>query len=753
MLSLDQVRDEILELMNSCGADPEKAQAGIQEVFYSLMCADQPFYLIYSDDSPLISPASSDAKNLYLRLFSHSELAEKYTRRTDTTYQEHSLLDILQISRWAFLGGAYGFVLNEGDRWIRISIPEFLFLFFSRIYGDASLCEKVCTEAIAFVNEVRRNNSYHYGMMMGEDGEWTGEVQSGLLPPLTIGDLFNVPADIIRVEKDGIPCAYSKEALQRALSLCGYTPPDLPPFHGDSYEDDPAGPSPFTEGKWRVKDPEELALYINRVSPEPDAPTPSKPKEVPVAVPVPPKEKKGLFSLFRRKKKSPAETEPDGKAEPVIPDTAVPVPAEPEKDQITEPPLQEEITPASLEPPADSFTEPNQIPDPDSKDSEPAETEFPDGGSAETSPEQEASLDGNPENASPKRKKTKQKAEREKKPWGKKGLILAGIAAVLLLTVGFFAVRHFRYQENLKSFRAYIASQDYANAYVLYQDVNFGSDADGYLAEEVDGLVLKYAGNEISAEELSASLNALSNFRSISQELEIAKLTASKLEESKNAYVTGKEAEDIYDRLFSWRQVVQLDAVNYAAVQQTVEDNESRYVDSLRADIEYYRTRSLEFAEERVDVLAYWYPENEYVPALVKEFSSTQSAPLSYYPIAVSSVRIRQEANSYWSLFINWSNLSVKTIDSICFSVVALGENGEVVTCEDAKGSWNIFDAQDPYRYEPGEEPSFNNYYWQGAFYGPDVRTVKLTAVNIEYRDGSAASYTSDIDLDSIQTN
>ena len=44
MLSLDQVRDEILELMNSCGADPEKAQAGIQEVFYSLMCADQPFY-------------------------------------------------------------------------------------------------------------------------------------------------------------------------------------------------------------------------------------------------------------------------------------------------------------------------------------------------------------------------------------------------------------------------------------------------------------------------------------------------------------------------------------------------------------------------------------------------------------------------------------------------------------------------------------------------------------------------------------
>ena len=47
MLSLDQVRDEILELMNSCGADPEKAQAGIQEIFYSLMCADFPSIFRY----------------------------------------------------------------------------------------------------------------------------------------------------------------------------------------------------------------------------------------------------------------------------------------------------------------------------------------------------------------------------------------------------------------------------------------------------------------------------------------------------------------------------------------------------------------------------------------------------------------------------------------------------------------------------------------------------------------------------------
>lgn len=763
MLTLDQVREEILDLMNTCGDDPEKAQLGIREIFYSLMCADQPFYLIYSDDTPLISPASSDEKNLYLRLFSHEELADKYTQRTGTDCREHSLLDILQVGRWAFLRGACGFILNEGDRWIRITIPEFLSLFFSRIYGDASLCETVCAETVAFINEVRRNGSYHYGMMMGEDGEWTGEVQEGLLPPLTIQNLFDIPADAVRVDKGGIPCSYSKETLKNALAMCGYTPPESPPPYESDYIDEFLDFSSFVEGEWRVEDPEELALSFTK-RPTQDDTTEIQTEEaenIPVAsaVPVSAKEKKGLFSFLRRKKKASAEAEPAGEAEPVLPDTAIPVPvdtATPEPESVEEPDdtAPEPAVPAEI---YDPFQELEKKTEPAGEESHASpfkkilnRKKSSQKDNEKPKPASNSTLTETPSKSQMDAEKS---GEKEKKLVGKKGWILVGILAVIFLTGGFFGIRYVQYQENLKSFRAYIASQDYASAYVLYQDAGFGGDADGYLTEEVDGLVLRYANNEISAEELSASLKALSNFRSIAQELEIAKLTASKLEESKNAYVTGKEAEDIYDRLFSWRQVVQLDAVNYAAVQQAVEDNESRYVDSLRADIEYYRTRSLEFAEERVDVLAYWYPENEYVPALVKEFTSTQSVPLSYYPIAISSVRIRQEANSYWTLYINWSNSSVKTIDSICFSVVALGENGEVVTCEDSKGKWTIFDAQDPYRYEPEEEPSFDNYYWQGAFYGPDVRNVKLTAVNIEYRDGSTASYTSDIDLDSIQTN
>lgn len=741
MLSLDRIREEILDLMNICETNPERAESGIQEIFFLLMSSDQPFYLSYAEESPVLSPAATDEKNLYLRLFSHEEVADKYASRTGTGHKEHSLLDILQIGHWAFLGGAYGFILNEGDRWIRIPIPDFIALFFSRIYGDESLCDRNCIEDILFINEIRRNGSYHYGMQMGEGGEWTGNVQVGLLPPLTISSLFDAPTDILRVDKEGTLFSYSKETLLKALLICGYEKENTKRPSGNDYVDDLMGPPSFVDGKWRIEEPEDLALIFHREKEVEDPPSGNVPVPVASAVSAPVKEKKSLLSFLRKKRKKPAKTDAAVKAEMVSeePVTAEPVFAEPVTaepvfvDPVQEPaataPPELETDRTSQEAAPDPFLEPAPPPP-----QEPRREEA-------SPPEQKSEGEG-------------KKAEKRKRKRKKKVLLaLAATLAILLSVGGFFTVRHIQYKENLKNFRTYVAAQDYASAHVLYQDAALGKDADGYLAEEVDRLVLRYANNEISAGELSASLKALSNFSSISQELEIAKLHASKLEESKNAYVAGKETTDIYERLDVWRQVMQLDTVNYASVQQTVADNETQYVDVLRADIEYYRTRILDFAADRVDVLSYWYPENEYVPALTKEFSSTQTAPLSYYPLSISDVRIRQESNNYWTLYIDWSNLSVKTIDSICFSVVALGEDGEIVTCEDRQGAWTIFDAMDNNRYEPEEEPSFNNYYWNGAFYGPDVRTAKLTAVNITYRDGSTASYASDVDIESIMMN
>ena len=132
------------------------------------------------------------------------------------------------------------------------------------------------------------------------------------------------------------------------------------------------------------------------------------------------------------------------------------------------------------------------------------------------------------------------------------------------------------------------------------------------------------------------------------------------------------------------------------------------------------------------------------------EFAADRTTPLSFYPISISSVTIKQMATGYWTLHIDWRNTSVKTIKEARFSVIALDLNGEPVINSDANGSWTIFDARDMGPYTPGDGTPSGEYVWNYVFYGPMVAKVKLTAVNITYSDGSIASFTEDVDLEEI---
>ena len=81
--------------------------------------------------------------------------------------------------------------------------------------------------------------------------------------------------------------------------------------------------------------------------------------------------------------------------------------------------------------------------------------------------------------------------------------------------------------------------------------------------------------------------------------------------------------------------------------------------------------------------------------------------------------------------------------------MVALDQAGSVVVSNDPHGSWVIYDARDVRLgpYESGTGPSADGYEWYGAFYGPAVADVKLTAINLVYSDGSEASFTAMVDL------
>ena len=369
----------------------------------------------------------------------------------------------------------------------------------------------------------------------------------------------------------------------------------------------------------------------------------------------------------------------------------------------------------------------------------------------EEAPEPEDRTEAESETEPPAPDDTPQTPETKKPFWTKHRkqmtVVTAGVLLLLLVVGGVFMVKHIQYQQHFEQFCTYVSQRDYGNAYVLYRDNHFGANADAYLGEEIDQLILKYADNSITAEELSAALRALNNFPSMEQNLLTAQVAASKLEASKNAYVEGKESTDTYTRLNLWRQVIDLDNVNYAAVQQNVADNADAYAADLDERITYYSTRVRAFASERCEVLAYWYPDRAETQHWAGEYQSDRTTPMSFYPISISNISIFQTTTGYWRMYIDWKNTSVKSIKEVVFSVIALDSNGNPVVSSDNQGSWTIFDARDIGPYGPGEGTPSSEYVWNYVFYSPLVARVQLTAVNVTYADGTVASFTEDVDL------
>lgn len=721
MLTIDDIRNSIVHLREM---DDDKVLTAIEDIFYDIIYADAPLYIAFIKTIPYMAPTTQDRQNFYLRLFSHKEIADAHkTNHPDLDIRELSVLETLQLAKTCFLCGGHGFILNEGDKWIGITLATYLRLFLTRVVNDQGSVQQGCVDLVWFINTLRRNSEYRYTALI-RDGEWEGPNDSCLIQvdgpdaeqqdsscqmqPITAQSLFHVPKDKVHIAMRGKELETSRQMILGVLSYCGYiSDPDFVPPSGFFNE-----PASMDQRPWEDWHSQDLSLSFPPIEPVPVADSDSS-EEV---------------------QDDGAETAPE--AHPNIKERLAPVIAS------------GVALLAGFKEKLSRFGKKNELTGDDNgeEQSESAETlvaTVPStSGTAETVLPQEpvATVDDVPSRPSPKRRGLK------------RGPVILSLAVVVVIfsVVGIIVTQQHHYQETVNQFCAYVDGREYGNAYSLYAKERISTDADAYLVEHLDTLVLGYANNALSAEELSAAMGALGNFPSMQQNIEVARLTASKLETSKNAYVHGKEAEDVFAKLDFWRQVLELDSVNYAAMQQNIKDNRPDYEESLNTDIEYYSTRIRSFAKARYEVLAFWYPDSTYLDTWAGKYESDDSAPLNLYPVAVNDVNIRQNPNGYWYLYIDWKNISVKTIKTICFSTVALDEAGDIVTCTDTQGSWTIFDARDANTYDPGAKSSGEDYFWTGAFYGSQVAEVKLTAVNVKYSDGSTASYTSDVDLSYI---
>lgn len=178
MLTIDDIRNSIVHLREM---DDDKVLTAIEDIFYDIIYADAPLYIAFIKTIPYMAPTTQDRQNFYLRLFSHKEIADAHkTNHPDLDIRELSVLETLQLAKTCFLCGGHGFILNEGDKWIGITLATYLRLFLTRVVNDQGSVQQGCVDLVWFINTLRRNSEYRYTALI-RDGEWEGPNDSCLI--------------------------------------------------------------------------------------------------------------------------------------------------------------------------------------------------------------------------------------------------------------------------------------------------------------------------------------------------------------------------------------------------------------------------------------------------------------------------------------------------------------------------------------------------------------------------------------------
>lgn len=714
----NEVRERFSQANTARG--PDVSGDEVVDAFYALIYENSHFWVVFKDTRLYLAPCADLPSLLCPRAFTHQDIAEGYMREheeEELSLAPVSAIELIQLTKTALLAGADCLLVNETDVSVVVPLDGLLKKFLTEALGSADMYDERTATLLSFIRKFRFNSSNKLSAVFDDKNlpSWLVEdntvtvcdsSSSSALPftnvsnlyPLTPQMLLEAPAETVCVYTDGACAEYKASEVQTALAACGYARP-YPPAGSNEYIDY----LPNTErllADWRTPD---LSLNLEN------------------------------FSAFEGMSDEPVDS--SNSDEPIESKSLVVVPSDPEEED-NKPSKVKKTAERAWKALCGGFARVGE--------------------SARSTANKAKALisEHHVKKERPPEKEKPEPTEEDENKRKTRHMVIAvasAVLAIILCIAIVLIVQHTRYRRNFIQFCEYLDDRDYGNAYDVYKKNDFYEDGTAYLTKSLDALVLAYARNEISAEELGASITALSQFPGINQEISVAKLTATKLEESKNSYVRGKNSSDVFTRLSNWQQVIDLDEVNYLAVKQNVEENRSAYELVIEEEIEYYSTRNRDFAQRRWQVLQYWYPDSEAVEKWRSEYETDASDILNSYPVTVKEISIKQERNGYWSLRIDWSNISAKTIASIRFSLVALDSKGNIVTSTDSHGSWTIFDARDPGPFEPGQGHDTSTYVWYNAWYGTEIAKVNLTGVYITYKDETTASFSQEVDLLRIQ--
>lgn len=171
-MTLREITQRVSETQQLAEKDTAAALAKNRQLFVDLARQDE-IYIVsaepVSDDDllsgrfrPYSAPAQQNDPRVFIRVFSHEDAASAFAEKHHGI-GVHKIdgVELMQLSKYYFLRGLFGLLLNDGLAWAVISFPDFLSGCFQSILGDPALARPEYVALVEFINMVRQNEFYH----------------------------------------------------------------------------------------------------------------------------------------------------------------------------------------------------------------------------------------------------------------------------------------------------------------------------------------------------------------------------------------------------------------------------------------------------------------------------------------------------------------------------------------------------------------------------------------------------------------
>lgn len=712
-MTLKEVAQRIQVSQQQAERDPAGALKKNRDLFLDLIRQDQAFIIpeaVVSQEAleqklfrPYIAPAQEGDPRLFLRVFSHLDPATVFAEQQGQNQVcEIDGVELVQLAKTYFLGGTYGFLLNDGSAWTAIAFPDLLTEFYKEILGDESLGRPEFISLIQFINMVRQN--YAYNIQAGRpavydvenrtqarftdkpndiwssEGDWVYEdckLEHLMMASGASNDTF------IHIKTAKCDMRIQPAYLRAALCAAGMgdrrTQPDLN-FHTESIALD-----------YRMQDFDlerfplqcelaELPRLDDEPEPEPPATEePPKKKEKPKA------QMPGFIALLLAKFKN------LGKEEP---------PKEPAEDVLDVPP-------------EETLTE-------------------------EKPPEPE--LEKKRYNLDPKLMVK----------------LFFGAAFLIILVAVIMQVMKPTPIDDLKEA---VEAGNTAAAVELYdecisRDPECREELLQLFAADLQASLDGYAADTVTANQLAEKINNYKTISVLQEKCDAAYLQASDLEQSKTNYNKGLVETSMVARLTAWRGVIIEDIGSMTAMKNALETNADLYKGLMFEEIKGMDRGP---ALSALMLLQSYYPNDKDVVDNIQDWRdqmAAQQIPDSVdgppagtgsqedWPITMGEISVQYNGTGY-DLYIPWQNTSGRPMNGPLFAVTALDADGVPVVSTIVKEDGTSF-SYSQYVADAGPGPYEDGFVWPETAYWENVwvtdqriESVRLDSISINYTDGS----------------